>query len=79
MNQPSSLWIFWFLDKWTKPDVGGDEPTQSVGAGVSSYPFDRLRASLKLGRTIADLAGCKEIQLVHLAEALQYRSKLMLG
>jgi magnesium chelatase family protein len=29
---------------------------------------------LKLGRTIADLAGSAEIQLEHLAEALSYRT-----
>jgi len=33
----------------------------------------------KLARTIADLAGCDQIQSMHLAEALQYRPKLMIG
>jgi predicted ATPase with chaperone activity len=60
-------------------DAGGDDATQLIGACLSSHPFDKLRASLKLARTIADLAGSEDIQSAHLAEALQYRPKLIMG
>lgn len=45
---------------------------------LSARAYHRTR-SVKLGRTIADLAGSEEIQSAHLAEALQYRPKLMMG
>jgi magnesium chelatase family protein len=44
---------------------------------LSARAYHRTQ-SVKLARTIADLAGCEEIQSVHLAEALQYRPKLMM-
>lgn len=43
---------------------------------LSARAYHRV---LKLACTIADLAGIDQIQSAHLAEALQYRPRVMLG
>jgi len=43
---------------------------------LSARAYQRI---LQPARTIADLVGSEEIRSAHLAEALQYRPKLIMG
>lgn len=55
-------------------DAEGDALMRQVAArmNISGRVFDRI---LRVGRTIADLAGEDQVRKVHLAEAVQYREK----
>ena len=57
-------------------DALGDIVLCMTQLNLSARAYHRI---LKLARTIGDLAGSEEIQSAHLAEALQYRPKVMMG
>jgi magnesium chelatase family protein len=63
--------------KFCKLDEAGHSLVRAAMSqlNLSARGYHRV---LKLARTIADLAGSDAIQTVHLAEALQYRPKLMI-
>ncbi len=58
-------------------DAGGGLIRSAMGELNLSVRGDHR--VLKEAHTIVDLAGSKNIQSVHLAEALQYRPKLVMG
>jgi magnesium chelatase family protein len=64
--------------KFCKLDETGDSLVRAAMSqlNLSARAYHR---TLKLARTIADLAGSEQIQVAHLAEALQYRPKGMQG
>jgi magnesium chelatase family protein len=64
--------------RFCKLDEAGDTLLRAAMSqlNLSARAYHRV---LKLARTIADLAGSEQIQTPHVAEALQYRLKLMMG
>ncbi|MBW4688501.1 MAG: YifB family Mg chelatase-like AAA ATPase [Komarekiella atlantica HA4396-MV6] len=61
------------LQKWCKLDDGSRNLLEAAirKLGLSARASDRV---LKVGRTIADLAGEDELKANHVAEAIQYRT-----
>lgn len=64
--------------QFCKLDEGGEGLVRAAMGQMNLSARGHHRV-LKLARTIADLAGSEQIQSPHLAEALQYRPKLMMG
>jgi len=64
--------------QFCKLDEAGESLIRAAMAqmNLSARGYHRV---LKLARTIADLAENEQIRAAHLAEALQYRPKLMMG
>ena len=61
------------LRMWCKTDGKGEKLLRTAvdGLGLSMRAYTHI---LKIGRTIADLAGSDQIQEEHLAEAIQFRT-----
>jgi magnesium chelatase family protein len=61
------------IREFCKLDDAGEELLKMAitKLGLSARAYDRI---LKVGRTIADMAGSPEIRPEHVSEAIQYRS-----
>jgi magnesium chelatase family protein len=61
------------IDRWARPDDDGrrllEQASQTLG--LSARAYHRI---LRVGRTIADLAGAERVLAAHLAEAIAYRA-----
>ena len=62
------------IRKFCKLNEAGDALLEQVTdkLGLSARSFTRI---LKLARTITDLAGAEQIEVLHLSEAIQYRGQ----
>jgi magnesium chelatase family protein len=60
------------IDLFCAPDAAGETllKTAIQRMGLSARAYHRV---LKVGRTIADLAGKSKVEAAHIAEAIQYR------
>lgn len=61
------------VEKWCRPDPEGEQllKTAIEKLGLTARAYHRV---LKLGRTIADLAGEEGVRAAHISEAIQYRT-----
>jgi magnesium chelatase family protein len=61
------------IREYCKLDAAGEELLKMAitKLGLSARAYDRI---LKVGRTIADMAGSVDIRPEHISEAIQYRS-----
>lgn len=61
------------IREYCKLDAAGEELLKMAitKLGLSARAYDRI---LKVGRTIADMAGSADIRPEHISEAIQYRS-----
>jgi magnesium chelatase family protein len=61
------------IREYCKLDAAGEELLKMAitKLGLSARAYDRI---LKVGRTIADMAGSMEVRPEHISEAIQYRS-----
>ena len=61
------------IREYCKLDASGEELLKMAitKLGLSARAYDRI---LKVGRTIADMAGSADIRPEHISEAIQYRS-----
>ena len=64
------------IRQFCKLDAAGESLVRAAMGqmNLSARGYHRV---LKLARTIADLAGCENIQAAHMAEALQYRPRVL--